>query len=88
MKTIHKYALPQSGIWTVALPTGAEALHVDLDPSGQLSLWALVDTDQVNYTNRTFHVIGTGRRVPDNLKHLGTVRQADFMWHVFEEVVP
>lgn len=85
MKTIHKYPLVIAAHHSFQLPAGATILNVDLDPTGRVCLWALVDTDQPPEMRR-FVIVGTGHDVPDGLLYHGSVVQGGFVWHVFEEL--
>jgi hypothetical protein len=72
----------------IALPVGAEVLHVGYD--GQLRLWALVDPLTQNVIRHTLLVVGTGHDLPNEigLTHLGTIQMPEdeggFIWHVFK----
>ena len=86
MLTIYKYQLP-TGVNELALPQGAELLHVDLQ-HGSMNLWAKVDTDRETET-RTVHIIGTGHEVPQReLKFINTflVNGGQYVFHAFEEL--
>lgn len=88
-KRIYKYVLEVTNTQELALPGGAQILHVDFQGK-ELCLWAQVDPGEIP-SNRTFKVYGTGHLLridsPDRkLIHLGTVQQSPFVWHVFEQV--
>ena len=80
-KTVWKFPLAP-GRGTIQLPLFSTILHVDLDPDNAICLWAEVFPDNAKRT-RTFDVLGTGHAVPSNAKHVGSVRDAPFMWHVY-----
>ena len=88
MRTIYKYPLPFEPDFTIDLPVGATLLHIDAQDQsqpGQLSLWAMVDTDQPIVKKR-FAIIGTGHEIPPGihaLNHFATVLVGNFVWHVF-----
>lgn len=59
----------------VALQEMLPTLWIDVDLSG-------------NPTLREFQIFGTGdRSIPASARHVGTVQQGAFVWHVFERVV-
>jgi hypothetical protein len=88
MKTIYKYRLSISDECRIQMPMGHEILHVGLDPNEAPCIWALVDSAHPSRTE-TFHVVGTGNPMPTyswgepSLRHVGSIRQGPFMWHVF-----
>ncbi len=67
------------------MPAGAVVLHVGIQHR-ILTLWALVDPDAAPSIRR-FAVVGTGRPAPEDHegRHVGTVIEGLFVWHVFEE---
>lgn len=93
MKAIYKYRLPFSEVAKVVLPVGAEIIriHGETDPlsGGQLSLWAIIDTEAPTEV-RTFHLFKTGGKMPDDIaayKYLGCGAifiQMELMMYVFE----
>lgn len=92
MKTIHKYTIyaDKKKCW-VEMPSGAEIIKVGLQ-SGQIRIWAIVDTEVEAKNLRLFHVIGTGHDIAtprEDLDYLATVLVADdtLVWHIFEETV-
>lgn len=76
----------------VVLPAGAAVLHYDRDPAfpagtGQLAVWAMVDTDTPRSTPLRLHVTGTGHPLPEGVDApawRSTVIDGPFVWHVFE----
>lgn len=93
MKVIYKYRLPFMEVAKVVLPVGAEIIRIDgeTDPltGGQISLWAIVDTEAPKEV-RTFHLFKTGGKMPDDIaayKYLGCGAifiQMELMMYVFE----
>lgn len=82
MKTIWKYVLQLEEKQNFDMPIGAEILSCGLDPMGQISIWAMVDTEK-DYIGRQIVIVGTGNPVPTGLKFIGSVTQGPFMWHIF-----
>lgn len=83
MDTIYKYEFPLSDTIRIAMPEGAEILHVDLQ-RGVPCLWARVETG-ADLVMREFSVIGTGQEIrEDGLTHVGTFQVLPFVWHLFE----
>lgn len=84
MRTIHKYRVPITDTFSIAMPAGAELLSVQMQ-GPQPCLWALLDNDEPMTQQRHFVVIGTGNPVPKAaLKYIGTFQQPPFVWHLFE----
>jgi len=84
MSVIYKYPIPSPDAM-VALPIGAEVLHVAVQGT-QLCLWARVFPENKS-VQRRFVTLGTGHTIPDeegHLVHLTTFLDGPFVWHVFE----
>ena len=91
MKKIFKYELTEQteGIVKVELPTNAKILKVAFQ-NGRLCLWAIVDDGNKLTEKRTIMIYGTGEPIEENtetLKHLDTIFQDIYVWHIFEQVV-
>lgn len=87
MNTVYKYPIYLHDRQLVDMPWGAKILSVGYDPSGQLVLWAAVDTANLPWLRRIV-MVGTGNTIPTpvgSLQFIGTVVQAPFVWHVFED---
>ena len=89
VKKIYKYPLDATSFeQTVQLPWDAEILDVQMQ-NGNLFLWAVVDLAKDNLV-RHFRVFGTGWELPyrfsQRYKHLKTVQDGLFVWHVFEVI--
>lgn len=69
----------------ISMPQGAQVLSVAEHPLGDVSLWALVDTN-AEREMREFTVAGTGWAVnPDSARYIGTVPLREgLVFHVFE----
>lgn len=70
---------------------GAEVLSCGLDGNGNLSVWALVETEE-DPAELSFYCVGTGwdltHLLPDevDINFVGSVTQGGYVWHVFQEV--
>lgn len=74
------------------IPAGARILSVDIDPSGNPCVWALVDPEAPR-ARRILMVVGTGWPLPDESHawtFVGTFVQRDqgLVFHVFEAGEP
>jgi len=93
VKKIFKYKLePLSTIQEINLPWDAEILDVQMQEAvGRrgLCLWAVVDPAKENLI-RKFQIFGTGWPLPyrfvNKYKHLKTIQDGSFVWHVFEVI--
>lgn len=88
-KKIFKYPLNASSVeQIIQMPYDAQILDVQIQ-GGNLFLWAIVDPAKDNLTYK-FHVFGTGWALPyrfsNRYKHLKTVQDGVFVWHVFEVI--
>ena len=86
--TIYKYTLQLKDHQTISMPASRRILSVGLDPRGELCVWAFVDRENTENKNIDFYIIGTGHDIRrellnDTFKHLGTVTQGMYVWHVF-----
>ena len=89
VKRIYKYKLTSTAEeQRLQLPFDAVILDVQIQ-NGRLCLWAVVDPDKDNLS-RCFRVFGTGWDLPyrftTRYKHLKTVQDGGFVWHVFEVI--
>ena len=86
-KTIWKFAIPDSTVFTLAMPQDAKVLSVQIQCESPV-LWALVDP-QAPKAKRTFHVVGTGWDFdPTDLSYVGTFQLQGglLVFHLFEQV--
>jgi hypothetical protein len=87
MKSIWKFTLQHQDEQEVEMPRGAELLTVQTQ-RGVICLWAIVDQHTTERDRRTFYIVGTGHRMPENpaVNYIGTVQELDgaLVWHVFE----
>lgn len=83
MKTIWKFNLAAEEKQTVKMPYNSKPVHVGLDPSGELCLWAEVDPDNQLF-DEIFYIVGTGCTIPyEVVKHIGTIVQGWYVFHVY-----
>ena len=86
MLTIHKYLL-KPGMNQVNMTSGARILSVR-NQGGEIMLWALVDTTDFFFSERSFLVATTGGSIcedPAKLNFIGTVEmEGGWIGHVFE----
>ena len=92
---IHKFVIP-GRFWNgynIALEPDAEIVHVEM-VDGNLTFWAARGASPASVFNkvpeeptfncRSFQVVGTGHPFHENTKHLGTVIDGRFVWHLLE----
>lgn len=81
MKTIHKFSLEVFNESTVVACSSPLTVQLQYD---EVTLWALVDTEESSTKAFIFYVYGTGFEFDDEgLIYLGTVQQKYFVWHIF-----
>jgi len=83
MTTIYKYPIRIEDEQMIEMPFGAKCIHVGLDPDETPCIWAKVESTNTPEPVRVF-IAGTGHPLPDEpAEHVGSFKQAGFMWHVF-----
>ena len=82
---IYKYAFPIQDRFEIEMPIYSEIIKVEMQ--GNIPcLWAIVNPGAVLCKTK-FVVIGTGQEFnEDNLVHISTFQQGEFVWHLFEEI--
>ena len=74
-------------LWVEAnqdMPVAAQIIYVGMDPgSDHIALWAIVDPEQPMETRR-FAILATGASLHDPERHVGSVIDGNYVWHVFE----
>ena len=88
MKRIYKFTLgrPNNEPVRLAVPKSFDIFKADLQ-DGLATVWGSVQSDKSDDQEvRIFWMVGTGRDIPDNVKHLGTFFDGYFAWHVFEDL--
>ncbi len=83
MKTIWKFPLDLKEHQTVAMPSGARVLSVQMQ-QGTPTIWAVVNPSS-EHTFRHVFVVGTGQYVPEDKTYIGTVQMEAYVWHVYIE---
>lgn len=86
-ETVWKYELDITDHRTLLVPAGAEFLSAQMQ-NGKLCVWARVDANQPGSMSFLRHIwiVGTGNPMPGNpVRHIDTVQDGSFVWHVFEE---
>lgn len=70
------------------MPDGAQVVSVQLQ-DGIICVWAIVETDYMPQPHE-FSIFGTGQPLPEAFnpnrlaeRHLASVQQGPFVWHVF-----
>lgn len=82
-RRVYKYHLKfKDGVQDPGLPYNAEIAHLAMQ-GGSICMWAVVDIRE-NAGDRRFIVYGTGHPITTVGKHVGTVLDGQFVWHVFE----
>jgi hypothetical protein len=82
MRVIYKYELAR----TIQLPIDSQVLKVGMQ-NGGMYIWALVDPNQTNKSQRNFEILGTGHSFEfDYLTHtyIDSLFDGPFVWHIWE----
>ena len=90
MITIHKYPItfnPIPNKYTISLPMDAEVLDVQMQGSN-LVLWAMIDDNEGEFRDVTYHIFFTGEKIDRSLAllHRKTINHHSFILHIFEEI--
>jgi hypothetical protein len=85
MKTVWKYPFEVKDTVELAVPMGAELLHVDTQGPLQPCMWFGVDTEKPKAIRR-FLVRGTGHDCEGTGEHVASfqLRGGSLVFHVFE----
>lgn len=85
MHTIFKYLLTLAGQQFVTLPIGYTIMHIGVDPTGAVCLWAKVPRDtSEGYTECEVRIYGTGQTLSDNPPpYICSFVDRCYVWHVF-----
>ena len=75
---IHKYTLENEYI---NMPIGCKIIHVDYQ-NDIITLWCEIN-DSMTVAKHYFQVVGTGQDVPRNGKHIKTLFDGPFVWHLY-----
>lgn len=84
MKRIYKYPLNFPNT-TLEVPRGSRVLTVQVQ-RGVPCVWIECDPD-AELTRLSLQVFGTGHAVPDGLRYVSTIQEADgaLVWHFYQE---
>lgn len=84
MQIVYKFQLRiGNSVQRFDLPVEAKPLHVAMQ-DGKLQMWVLLDPTTMTIKRR-FVVYGTGQYIlPPHARHVGTVLDDMYVWHVFE----
>ena len=90
MKTVYKYPInPSLEKIALSIPGGGPVISAGVDPSGDLCVWALADTDKEDEKVIVF-CVGTGWPLDlldaHKIRFVDTVKTGFYMWHIFVEV--
>lgn len=89
MKTIWKYEIPDKGMSEVSMPKKHTILNAQ-QQYGRIKIWAIVDDMDSDVEKTTFHLIGTGEKLPTNvkLKYIATFQTfaGSQVHHLFEQI--
>jgi len=85
MKKIWKYEV-HIGNPVFRAPSSATVLAVKCLSCSILTIWVLVDPESTE-TEHTLPVFGTGHEMTANTRHVDTVQDSRFIWHVFDIVL-
>jgi hypothetical protein len=82
--SIYKYPLSIEYEQVVAMPAGAELLHV-ADQLGELCVWARVKLPARRSAQRHLRIVGTGHSAHFVGRYVGWALMGDgLVWHVFD----
>jgi hypothetical protein len=89
MITIYKYQLEQSIKANlsnpIALPAGFQALRVDRKEGEPLTVWCMINTEEVDTVYARFAIYGTGMEIGQglNLEYINTYFEGWYVYHAF-----
>ena len=86
MLKVWKFPIVIDDYQSIAMPSGARLLHIDLQ-NGTPCIWALVDP-HASIVKRKLRIAGTGHPIDpiETRNHVGTVQMlgGNLIWHVFD----
>lgn len=88
MLIIYKYPLFLDSWQSLELPKGYQILDIQIQRDITF-LWAMIDNQELELEKITIMIIGTGQPGlqkidQEKYKHLKTVQQGYFVWHIFQ----
>jgi hypothetical protein len=89
-RVVWKYAVPYEHRAPETpphvIPVGSRVLLCAPDPETAIpTVWIELDPEEQNKTERLFVAYGTGRQVPPDMDHVGSLVSYPFVWHVYEQ---
>lgn len=83
MRVVHKYTIRNSlEPQLVTVPSRAALLTAAMQ-GDQICVWFQVEPESPPITH-TWLVVGTGHPIVDEARHVGTVFDGAFVWHIFD----
>lgn len=82
---IYKYTIKLKNKQTVELPLGAKVLKFG-HKGDDISLWAMVDSEESDKLPLDVIVIGTGNAIEESLdryEHVETIITGFYVWHIY-----
>lgn len=80
MKTVFKYLVNQKPI---PMPTNAKFVHFGIQ-GNETFAWFEVNPNLPSVMKH-IRVYGTGHSIPETSKHLASLQDGPFVWHLYEE---
>lgn len=69
----------------IELTSPGEILHFGTDPGGLLCIWFVASPGHPHKVRKKLRIVGTGHGFDmTGLKYVGTAKDGQFMWHLFE----
>lgn len=68
---------------TVHAPGTLTGVYHVADQHGELTLWGEVEND-LKHCERRFEIYGTGHRINDGNRYIGSAVVGRYVWHVYE----
>jgi hypothetical protein len=81
MPVVHKVHVNLNDEVHIVMPTDAKIVMVG-DQQGAITIW--FEHDNGPLTTRTIYIHGTGHHIPAGRKHVGSLQQGEFVWHLYE----
>ncbi len=90
---VWKFPLSPLGVSKITMPRSARILTAQAQGDAAVSLWAMVETEEVITETRTIVILMTGQRTPvdpDGLRYISTLQidNGTLVYHVFEYIGP
>ena len=86
MKTVWKYQLANFNPLQARISVESKIVHFAMQNQVP-TVWVEIVSDGA-LPLRTFEIFGTGHEIPDYAKHVGTVQDGQFVWHLYEVTKP